>query len=70
MQHTCIVRGIIAGSRSQLKELVRFIDEEEITPAVDDVVFELAEAKDAYRRLKEKKHFSKVVIQIDHPEKT
>lgn len=68
MLHTCIVRGIIGGSRSQLKELVRFIDEKGITPAVDDVVFELAEAKDAYRRLEEKKHFSKVVIRIDHPE--
>ena len=66
--HTCIVRGIIGGSRSQLKELVRFIDEKGITPAVDDEVFELAEVKDAYRRLEEKKHFSKVVIRIDHPE--
>lgn len=63
--HTCIVRGILGGSRGQFKELVRFIDEKGISPAVDDVVFELAEVKDAYGRLKEKKHFSKVVIRID-----
>ncbi|KAM0421154.1 hypothetical protein ACHAPT_011046 [Fusarium lateritium] len=63
---TCIVRGILGGSRSQFRELVRFIDEKKIEPAIDDVVFELAEAKDAYRRLKEKKHFSKVVIRVDH----
>ncbi|CAM1507639.1 Fc.00g072800.m01.CDS01 [Cosmosporella sp. VM-42] len=67
LMHTCIIRGILGGSRNQFKELVRFIDEKNIKPAVDDVVFELADAKNAYRRLKEKKHFSKVVIQIDHP---
>ncbi|KAF7557261.1 hypothetical protein G7Z17_g825 [Cylindrodendrum hubeiense] len=66
MLHTCIVRGIIAGSRSQLRELVSFIDENKITPAIDDVVFELAEVKDAYRRLEEKRHFAKVVIKINH----
>ncbi|KAI1875865.1 uncharacterized protein JN550_002151 [Neoarthrinium moseri] len=66
--HTCVVRGVLAGSRAQLRELVQFIDEKGIKPALDDVVFELKESKDAYRRLKEKKHFSKVVIRIDHPE--
>ncbi|KAL4866972.1 hypothetical protein BDV12DRAFT_128520 [Aspergillus spectabilis] len=66
LMHTCIVRGILAGSRSQFREVVRFIDEKNIVPVIDDVVFELAEAKRAYRRLKEKKHFAKVVIRIDH----
>ncbi|KAJ0426696.1 hypothetical protein BJY00DRAFT_297704 [Aspergillus carlsbadensis] len=65
--HTCVIRGIIAGSRNQLRDAVRFIDEKTIVPAIDDVVFELAEAKSAYRRLKQKKHFAKVVIRIDHP---
>lgn len=63
--HTCIVRGFLGGNRTQLKEVIRFIDEKKISPAVDDVVFELAEAKDAYRRLKERKHFAKVLIRID-----
>jgi NADPH:quinone reductase-like Zn-dependent oxidoreductase len=63
---TCVVRGILAGTRNQFKEVVRFVDEKGVKPAIDDVVFELAEAKDAYRRLKEKKHFSKVVIRVDH----
>ncbi|KAJ5436504.1 hypothetical protein N7445_007389 [Penicillium cf. griseofulvum] len=63
--HTCIVRGILASSRNQFVELVRFVDDHKIVPAVDDVVFELAEAKSAYRRLKEKKHFAKVLIKID-----
>ncbi|RSL46760.1 hypothetical protein CEP54_013690 [Fusarium duplospermum] len=64
--HTCIARGILGGSRNQFKELVRFMDEKKIKPVIDDVVFELAEVKDAYRRLKEKKHFAKVVIRVDH----
>lgn len=64
--HTCMVRGVLCGSRTQLKQVVQYIDEKGIKPAVDDIVFELAEAKDAYKRLNDKKHFSKVVIRIDH----
>ncbi|KAL4735126.1 hypothetical protein BDV11DRAFT_196661 [Aspergillus similis] len=67
LMHSCIIRGILAGTRNQFRELVRFIDEKKVVPAMDDLIFELAEAKDAYRRLKEKKHFAKVVIRIDHP---
>jgi NADPH:quinone reductase-like Zn-dependent oxidoreductase len=68
LMHTCMVRGLICGSRAQFKQRVSYIDEKRIQPAVDDVVFELAGAKNAYRRLKDKKHFSKVVIRIDHPD--
>ncbi|RAL03759.1 zinc-dependent alcohol dehydrogenase family protein [Aspergillus ibericus CBS 121593] len=64
LMHTCIVRGLLAGSRSQFREVIRFIDEKGIVPAMDEVVFELAEAKSAYRRLEEKRHFAKVVIQL------
>ncbi|KAI9159164.1 putative zinc-containing alcohol dehydrogenase [Paramyrothecium foliicola] len=64
--HSCIVRVILGGTRSQLRELAKFVDEKCLKPAVDDVVFELEDAKSAYRRLKEKMHFSKVVIEIRH----
>jgi NADPH:quinone reductase-like Zn-dependent oxidoreductase len=64
--HTCTARGILGGSRSHLAAVVKFIDEKGIQPAVDDVVFELVDAKQAYRRLEERKHFSKVIIRIDH----
>lgn len=64
--HTCIVRAILAGTRNQAKALTRWIEDKGVVPVVDDVIFELSEAKDAYRRLKEKKHFAKVVIRIDH----
>ncbi|RDW76865.1 zinc-dependent alcohol dehydrogenase family protein [Aspergillus mulundensis] len=66
MMHSCIVRGILAGTRNQFRELVRFVDERGVVPVVDDVVFELEEAKDAYRWLKEKRHFAKVVMRIEH----
>lgn len=66
LMHSCMVRGLLGGSRAQFKDLVRYIDENGIQPAMDDVVFELAEAKDGYRRLNDRKHFSKVVIRIDH----
>ncbi|KAJ6112045.1 hypothetical protein N7523_008106 [Penicillium sp. IBT 18751x] len=66
LMHTCIVRGFLAGSRNQFRDLVRFIDDKQIVPAVDDMVFELAETKSAYQRLKEKKHFAKILIKIDH----
>ncbi|KAJ5272408.1 hypothetical protein N7478_007533 [Penicillium angulare] len=64
--HTCIVRGILGGTRTQFREMIRFIDERKIVPVIDDVVFELSEAKEAYAFLEEKKHFSKIVIRIDH----
>jgi len=66
LTHTCIVRGVFGGSRSHLREVVRFIDAKGIKPVVDDRVFELAEAKEAYRRLTEKKHIAKVVMRIAH----
>lgn len=66
LAHACIVRGVLLGSRNQLRDLVRFVDEKGVIPVIDDVVFELADAKEAYRFLSEQKHFSKVVIRIDH----
>ncbi|KAF7590912.1 hypothetical protein BBP40_002218 [Aspergillus hancockii] len=66
--HTCVVRGILAGSRNQFQDVIRFIDEKRIVPAIDDVVFELSEVKGAYRRLQAMEHFSKVMIRVHHAE--
>lgn len=62
---TCMVRGLIAGSRAQFNDLVRYIDEKKLKPVFDEEVFELADAKEGYRKLNEKRHFAKVVIRID-----
>lgn len=64
--HPCVVRGVLAGTRRQLRDLVRFVDENGVVPAVDDVEFELKDVKEAYRRLAETRHFSKVAIKINH----
>ncbi|KAK4202018.1 putative alcohol dehydrogenase [Triangularia verruculosa] len=61
----CIVRGIFLGSRKQYRDLVKFIEEKGIVPVLDDVVFSLDQVKEAYKRLEEQKHFSKIAIKID-----
>ncbi|KAF5556687.1 alcohol dehydrogenase [Fusarium mexicanum] len=66
LMFTCTIRGFLMGSQNQYKDLVRYIDEKKLKPVYDDTVFELADAKEAYRKLKEQKHFAKVVIRIDH----
>ncbi|RKK73673.1 hypothetical protein BFJ69_g9115 [Fusarium oxysporum] len=66
LMFTCTIRGFLMGSQNQYKELVRYIDEKKLKPVYDNAVFELADAKEAYRKLKEQKHFAKVVIRIDH----
>jgi D-arabinose 1-dehydrogenase-like Zn-dependent alcohol dehydrogenase len=59
------VREFLGGSRSQFKEMNRYIDEKGLKPALDEVVFELKDAREAYKRLSEKKHFARVVIRVD-----
>ncbi|KAF4501339.1 alcohol dehydrogenase [Fusarium agapanthi] len=66
LMFTCTIRGFLMGSQNQYKDLVRYIDEKKLKPVYDDMVFELVDAKEAYRKLKEQKHFAKVVIRIDH----
>jgi D-arabinose 1-dehydrogenase-like Zn-dependent alcohol dehydrogenase len=60
----CIVRGILLGTRQMMRDMVEFIERNDVKPALDDQVFALSEAKEAFKRLEEQKHFSKVVIQI------
>ncbi|KAK4499332.1 hypothetical protein PRZ48_009845 [Zasmidium cellare] len=62
--HVCTVRGIVLGTRNQFKNMVKFVEEKNLQPVVDDVVFTMEQTKDAYDRLAAQKHFSKVVIKI------
>lgn len=59
-----IYRGIILGSRSMFLDLVRYVEETGLKPAVDDVVFGLEEVKGAFERMERQEHFSKIVIKI------
>lgn len=58
----CVLRGIYLGSRSMFKDMVRFLEQKEVRPALDDVAFSLEDAKSAFERLEKQQHFSKVVI--------
>ncbi|KAK4548305.1 hypothetical protein LTR36_010175 [Oleoguttula mirabilis] len=60
----CTVRGIIAGTRAQFDDMVKFVEAKNVKPALDDVVFGIRDVKDAYRRLDKQAHFSKIVIRL------
>lgn len=54
----------MAGTRQQLKHFVKFVEEEGLKPALDDMVFKMEEVKGAYLRQERQEHFSKVVIKL------
>lgn len=56
--------GIFVGSRTMLEDLNRFVETAGIRPVVDQV-FPFEQAREAYRHLKEGRHFGKVVIRVD-----
>lgn len=59
-----VMRGIVLGSKDMMIDMIKWLEEKSVKPAVDDVVFALEDAKGAYERLEQQKHFSKVVIKI------
>ncbi|CAN8106328.1 unnamed protein product [Discula destructiva] len=61
----CMFRGILLGSRRMFMDMVRFMEENDVRPAVDDVSFRLEDAKAAYERLEQQEHFSKVIIKVN-----
>lgn len=60
----CIIRGIILGSRRMFLDMIKFMEVENVNPAVDDITFPLEDVKNAYERLERQEHFSKVIIRI------
>ena len=60
----CIVRGVLLGSKAMFRDMVAFCEQKNVQPALDDVVFGLDRAREAYERLEKQQHFSKVVIKI------
>jgi len=61
----CTVRGVLVGSRLQFEEMNRAIEANDIKPIVDEKVFTLDEAKDAYQYMWDQKHFGKLCIKIE-----
>jgi NADPH:quinone reductase-like Zn-dependent oxidoreductase len=65
LTNICTVRGILVGSRVQFEDMNRAIEANKIKPVVDEKVFSLDEARDAYQYMWEQKHFGKLAIRID-----
>jgi len=64
LNNHCTVRGILVGSRLAFEEMNRAIEANKIKPVVDEKVFKLAEAKEAYQYMWDQKHFGKLTIEI------
>lgn len=63
---SCAVRAVAVGSRLQFEEMNRAIEANDIHPVLDERVFELDQAREAYQYLWDQKHFGKVVLRIVH----
>jgi len=65
LTNICTVRGLLVGSRIQFEEMNRAIDANNIKPVVDQKVFTLDQAKEAYQYMWDQKHFGKLAIKIE-----
>ncbi|KAK4038483.1 alcohol dehydrogenase [Parachaetomium inaequale] len=65
LSRLCTIRGVYVGSREQMEEMVAAMEEHDIHPVVDDKVFTLEQAKEAYEYMWAQKHFGKVAIKIE-----
>ncbi|EXJ64717.1 alcohol dehydrogenase [Cladophialophora yegresii CBS 114405] len=63
----CIIRGVLIGSKAQLVAMNRAIDANNIHPVVDEKIFSLDNALDAFEYQWQQKNFGKVVIQLAGP---
>ncbi|KAJ9644728.1 hypothetical protein H2201_006119 [Coniosporium apollinis] len=64
LTNICTVRGLLVGSRLQFEDMNRAIEANNIHPVVDEKVFTIDEAKDAYQYMWDQKHFGKLCIKI------
>jgi NADPH:quinone reductase-like Zn-dependent oxidoreductase len=64
LTHICTVRGVYVGSKAQMRDMVRAIEANDIHPVVDDKIFSLHQAREAYDYMWAQKHFGKLTIKI------
>ncbi|KAK1752839.1 hypothetical protein QBC47DRAFT_387222 [Echria macrotheca] len=65
LNRVCTLRGVYVGSREQMEAMVAAIEANNIHPVVDNKIFSLEQAKDAYEYMWAKKHFGKIGIKIE-----
>ncbi|KAF2473881.1 alcohol dehydrogenase [Lindgomyces ingoldianus] len=64
LMNICTVRGLLVGSRLQFEDMNRAIEANDIHPIVDEKVFDLVHAKEAYEYMWDQKHFGKLCIKV------
>ncbi|KAL2782562.1 hypothetical protein BJX66DRAFT_177256 [Aspergillus keveii] len=65
LSHICTVRGVYVGSKALMKDMVRAIEANDIHPVVDEKVFSLDKAREAYEYMWGQNHFGKLTIKIE-----
>ncbi|KAK0724894.1 hypothetical protein B0H67DRAFT_481511 [Lasiosphaeris hirsuta] len=65
LSRICTIRGVYVGSKAQMVEMVAAIEANDIKPVIDQKVFTLETAKEAYEYMWKKGHFGKVGITIE-----
>jgi hypothetical protein len=48
LNHICTVRGVYVGSKALMRDMIRAIEANDIHPVVDDKIFSLHQAREAY----------------------
>lgn len=65
LTHICTIRGVLVGSRLQFEDMNRAIEANGIKPVIDDKIFSIDQAKEAYQYMWDQKHFGKLCITVD-----
>lgn len=66
MMKSCILRGVLAGSRQQTEQLMNLIGEKKLKPPVTKIFnFDLKSIKSAYQFIQSQTHIGKICIKID-----
>ncbi|KAK3936735.1 hypothetical protein QBC46DRAFT_394346 [Diplogelasinospora grovesii] len=65
LMRICTIRGVYVGPKSMMQDMIAAIEANDIHPVVDQRVFKLEEARQAYEYMWAKKHFGKVGIKIE-----
>ncbi|KAJ5108096.1 Polyketide synthase enoylreductase [Penicillium angulare] len=63
--HICTVRGVYVGSRALMQDMIRAIEANDIHPVVDEKVFSLDQAREAYEYMWGQNHFGKLAIKVN-----
>lgn len=51
LSHICTVRGVYVGSRAMLQEMIRAIEANDLHPIIDQRIFSLEQAVEAYQHM-------------------